>query len=536
MLFKILFLFITAIILQAKTIGFNELKRAPNGLAKDYYIYRFITEQNASKKQISFLSDEIYRYKGVIKKAVEKKISKEFAPNCPPLNANDITGSTTECINLLLNTSFLTKLDSSLRFKLAEEIRPRSQILSNFIMGFNSPNPAKYYADILDTQSYMRYYDMAIDKEGFLASYINSDFFAKLTQNPKFRYIINEAVITQKNTIWREKLLSINSPNLHPDSSFMLGINAILFKRNSDALRFFTLAAKKYKYASKKDNANFWVYLLTKDKSILHKIANSSDINMYSLYAKELIGQTKIKIARPNPVASRLNGYDHTDPFAWQKVLNHIASLTPPELVKFATKFYTKETIGEYIYIMQKAHNHKIHFYPTAFMKYIGSDDPSRQALILAIARQESRFVPGSVSTSYALGMMQFMPFLANHIGNDELKIKNFDQDEMFKPEVAYRFANYHIDYLEKFLQHPLFIAYAYNGGIGFTQRMLKGGILFSKNSPYMEFEPFLSMELVPYAQSRDYGKKVLANYVVYLAILHSNAKISQLFENLMKP
>ncbi len=41
----------------------------------------------------------------------------------------------------------------------------------------------------------------------------------------------------------------------------------------------------------------------------------------------------------------------------------------------------------------------------------------TRQALILAIARQESRFIPTAISVSYALGMMQFMPFLANHIG-----------------------------------------------------------------------------------------------------------------------
>ena len=92
----------------------------------------------------------------------------------------------------------------------------------------------------------------------------------------------------------------------------------------------------------------------------------------------------------------------------------------------------------------------------------------TRQALILAIARQESRFIPTAISVSYALGMMQFMPFLANHIGEKELKIPNFDQDFMFKPEIAYYFGNYHLNYLESRLKSPLFVAYAYNGGIGF--------------------------------------------------------------------
>ena len=49
-------------------------------------------------------------------------------------------------------------------------------------------------------------------------------------------------------------------------------------------------------------------------------------------------------------------------------------------------------------------------------------------------------------------------------------------------------------------------------------------------------FEPFLSIELVPVAETRNYGKKVLANYVIYMALNGSSIKISQLFENLTKP
>ncbi|MEE6538237.1 hypothetical protein VWM66_10785, partial [Campylobacter jejuni] len=42
-------------------------------------------------------------------------------------------------------------------------------------------------------------------------------------------------------------------------------------------------------------------------------------------------------------------------------------------------------------------------------------------------------------------------------------------------------------------------------------------------------FEPFLSMELVPYQESRIYGKKVLANYIVYRHLLNDSIKISDI-------
>ena len=101
----------------------------------------------------------------------------------------------------------------------------------------------------------------------------------------------------------------------------------------------------------------------------------------------------------------------------------------------------------------------------------------------------------------------------------------------MFKPEIAYLFANHHLNYLEKYLNSPLYVFYAYNAGIGFTNRLLKRNDMFKEG----KFEPFLSMELVPYQETRIYGKKVLANYIAYRHLLNDNIKISDIFENLIQ-
>ena len=110
---------------------------------------------------------------------------------------------------------------------------------------------------------------------------------------------------------------------------------------------------------------------------------------------------------------------------------------------------------------------------------------------------------------------------------------KQFDleMDQVQKEEIK------HItEYLEKYIQNPIFIAYAYNGGLGFTKKMILGGKLFTKSGKLAKYEPFLSMERVPLLESRDYAKKVLANYVIYSSILGSNIKISQFFESLAIP
>lgn len=59
------------------------------------------------------------------------------------------------------------------------------------------------------------------------------------------------------------------------------------------------------------------------------------------------------------------------------------------------------------------------------FMEYIGDGDNRCKALILALACQEGRFIPSTVSISYTLGVMQFMLFLANDIGKKVSQISS---------------------------------------------------------------------------------------------------------------
>jgi len=120
---------------------------------------------------------------------------------------------------------------------------------------------------------------------------------------------------------------------------------------------------------------------------------------------------------------------------------------------------------------------------------------------------------------------MQIMPFLSRAISKDLKEAYNID--DQLNAKTNLRYANYHLNYLDKHLSHPLFIAYAYNGGIGFTKRLLKTELFKSG-----KYEPYLSMELLPYDETKKYGKKVLTNYYVYNN--YFNKKSSIKFDILM--
>ena len=204
--------------------------------------------------------------------------------------------------------------------------------------------------------------------------------------------------------------------------------------------------------------------------------------------------------------------------------------MSASEVETEAKKYAYANTVAHYSYLMERALGYQKHYYPIPFPEEIKDYSLHKQALMLSIARQESRFLPSVVSTSYALGMMQFMPFVARDIAKKE-KLEPFDLDAMFDPRIAYLFANIHLDWLERSLYHPLFVAYAYNGGIGFTKKHLQAGT-FLKGA----YEPFWSMEMMQNEESREYGKKVLANYVVYRHLLGEEVSVNNLFENLLIP
>ncbi|NPA65974.1 MAG: lytic transglycosylase domain-containing protein, partial [Epsilonproteobacteria bacterium] len=177
--------------------------------------------------------------------------------------------------------------------------------------------------------------------------------------------------------------------------------------------------------------------------------------------------------------------------------------------------------------ILEKAFDYKIHGYITPYQQYLQSLPIKKQILVYSLMRQESDYIPSAISRSFALGLMQLMPFLVDHLAKQQHEtIKNYD--ELFQAKKNIKYALLHLKWLEKLLDNPLYIAYAYNGGYGFFKRY-KAQKRFQKEM----YEPFMSMEMMKNSESREYGKHVLSNYVMYHKVFKENFSILEFYETL---
>ncbi|WP_107775947.1 lytic transglycosylase domain-containing protein [Campylobacter concisus] len=526
---------LACVALLAKIYTYEELKNEPKSLAKDYYINRLINEGSYTKEQIADLSRDVFRKAGLVQKSIDKILPPKAAPSkCPGVNTKNITQANLTCQNLLTSIAFSLKLDNHTREILAANLAKTNPEKSKILLALNEANPAKVFANLNDTKSFLELFNASSpqNKSTLFGESFDANFMTKIYSQKGFTNLLNDIVFNKKYESFRRNLLSIDPAVTEKNDAFTLGLNAILLGQDDIAFSLFARAKSTFERAWQRDNATFWQYQISKNESFLKELSASKDANIYSLYARDLIGGEPLEVIVPRPNKQNIENFDVSDPFLWNKTTSLAKDMNATQASEFAKKFYTNESIGAYAYFMQKAHGWEKQYFLMPSSPELEGISNERKSMIYALARQESLFIPSVVSTSYALGMMQFMPFLANAIGKKELKIPNFDEDDLFKTDIAFKFANHHLNYLDKFLYHPLFTAYAYNGGIGFTKKLITRDDMFKEG----KFEPFLSLEFVPVAETRNYGKKVLANYVIYMALNGSNIKISQLFENLTKP
>ncbi len=128
------------------------------------------------------------------------------------------------------------------------------------------------------------------------------------------------------------------------------------------------------------------------------------------------------------------------------------------------------------------------------------------EALLLGLARQESRFNAGIVSAAGAMGLMQLMPatarWVAKQIGKPEFRGRDITDVSLNTQFGAFYF-RYWLDRLERL---PALAAAAYNAGPGRAQAWRAAEPL----------EGAVWVETIPFNETRDYVKKVLANAMYY--------------------
>jgi len=127
------------------------------------------------------------------------------------------------------------------------------------------------------------------------------------------------------------------------------------------------------------------------------------------------------------------------------------------------------------------------------------------------VARQESTFRPSLVSHAGATGVMQVMPGTASYVAKIEPSVLPDDVTRLKHPAVSLRIgANYLMRMVERSGGHLMYALASYNAGPGNCAK-------WKKAFGNYDFDAFVAA--IPFTETRDYVKKVLANYAAYRSL-----------------
>ena len=515
--------------LLSAEITLKEIQSKPTSRAKDFLIWQYL-KQDISNKQ----ADKAFALSSSYNKRVNwlyKKRTKDpfitYKKSCQK-KRNLFNIKDKKCLQFALNPYKTLALNNKQRKQLSKKVESiafnkllKIQSEPYKIAAYRQYSPDTILKMFINTTSYHRRKNLNIE--------LDKKFINKLASSNKIHYFIKMVMRDNKLTKLQKSLFKLDSKKLNSQDNFYLALFHLKHKREKSAIKHLKMALNKTKKSRTKNKLNFWLYKITKNKKYLQKTLKSTSIDIYSLYAHD-----KLKVRVKNYFAKLQTNHkkhkvDITDPFAWDKLREKIKKAPKNRLFSLAKKYKHSNMLPVQSYIYEKAYAFKKHSYIMPYKKYLESISKDEQALVYAIMRQESNFIPSALSRSFALGLMQMMPFLVDAMSKQAKE--KITYKDMFKPEVNLRYAVKHIEWIKRSLYHPLFVAYGYNGGVNYFRKHLKTGA-FKKG----KYEPFLSMELMRNVESREYGKRVLANYVMYKKILGEKVSIIHLFQKLKYP
>jgi soluble lytic murein transglycosylase len=161
-----------------------------------------------------------------------------------------------------------------------------------------------------------------------------------------------------------------------------------------------------------------------------------------------------------------------------------------------------------------RSHNYALRYpvpFPEVFREYAKTQNLD-EAWVLGLVRQESRFIADARSSAGAAGLMQIMPRTAKFIAS-KIGLRKYRHKDATDIETNVGLGTGYLKLVLDQLGHQVLASAAYNAGPSRARRW----------RDVRPLEGAIYAETIPFSETRDYVKKVMANSVFYAALLNKS-------------
>ena len=146
--------------------------------------------------------------------------------------------------------------------------------------------------------------------------------------------------------------------------------------------------------------------------------------------------------------------------------------------------------------------------YRDVFREYAQAHD-IEEAWLYGTVRQESRFIADARSGAGATGLMQLLPHTAHWMAR-RIGYKGYSAKRVAEVETNVTLGSRYLQHMLERTGHPVLASTAYNAGLNRARRW----------QPESALEGAVFVESIPFDETREYVKRVMANTVHYALLL----------------
>jgi soluble lytic murein transglycosylase len=150
--------------------------------------------------------------------------------------------------------------------------------------------------------------------------------------------------------------------------------------------------------------------------------------------------------------------------------------------------------------------------YREVFREYAQAHDVE-EAWLFGTVRQESRFIAHARSGAGATGLMQLLPHTAHWVARRS-RTKGYSARRVAEVEMNVTLGSRYLQHMLERTGHPVLASTAYNAGLNRARRW----------QPERTVEGAVFIESIPFDETREYVKRVMANTVHYALLLEGRS------------
>jgi soluble lytic murein transglycosylase len=163
----------------------------------------------------------------------------------------------------------------------------------------------------------------------------------------------------------------------------------------------------------------------------------------------------------------------------------------------------------------ERFHDYRMRYlapFREVFSTYAGAYD-LEEAWVLGVVRQESRFIVDARSGAGAAGLMQLLPHTARWVAQ-KTGYRGYSAKRVADVETNIALGTRYLKFALDGTGHPVLASAAYNAGPNRARRWM----------PSRPMEAAVFVETIPFGETRDYVKSVMANAVHYALLLEGRS------------